>query len=183
MDNSFTETNGSSIWPYVIVGSAIGGAMGYLFVSDSGKRLRQRVTHPDQLADDLDGVRTFVENKARDVTDRVHGFIGRAKQSIDEGQRAYQHAGDEYRSRARRLETKNKDIASTVHQTVDRMSHTAAHIEQSVLDPICEMGALFRGIERGIRSLIGRTRERSLSSPDETTVVVDQRTFGEIRRY
>jgi len=179
MDNRFTETNGSSIWPYVIVGSAIGGAIGYLFVTESGKRIRHSVTHPDELAHDIDGVRSLVESKARIVTNKVHGVIGKAKQSIDEGQRAYQEAGQEYRLRANRLEAKNSQIASTVHATVDRMSNAAANIEQSVMDPICELGALARGIERGVRALIGKTGERTLRSAQEPAPLsMDQRVMG-----
>ena len=37
----------SNIWPYVIAGSAIGGAVGYLFMSESGRKIRHAVTHPD----------------------------------------------------------------------------------------------------------------------------------------
>jgi hypothetical protein len=159
MDNREMKTNGSSVWPYVIAGSAIGGAVGYLFMTESGKKIRHSITHPDELANNLDGARGFMEQKTRMVTDRVHGIIARAKRGIDDGQRAYQEAGQEFRSRASRIETKNNEIASGVHNTVDKMSRTAVTVEQSVLDPICEIGALYRGIERGVRSLLGKNKE------------------------
>src|SRR4051794_393647 len=96
------KRNGSNVVPYVIVGSAIGGAIGYLLTSESGKKIRHRVTHPDELTNDLDGARNFVEHKARIVTHKVHDVIDRAKQGIEEGQRGYQEAGQYYREQARK---------------------------------------------------------------------------------
>src|SRR5207244_5695048 len=83
------KTNGSSIWPYVIVGSAVGGAIGYLLTTESGRKIRRSVAHPDELADDLEQAREFIENKARTVTERVHGILNKAKLGIEEGERAY----------------------------------------------------------------------------------------------
>jgi gas vesicle protein len=141
------------MWPYVIVGSAIGGAVSYLFMTESGRKIRRAATRPDELTDTIEGARTFMERKARVVTDGVHKIINRAKRGIEEGQRSYQEAGERYRFRARQVESKNDKIASSVHNTVDKMSRTAVTVEHSVLGPICEMGALYRGIERGIRAL------------------------------
>ena len=42
--------NGSNIWPYVIVGSAVGGAVGYLFMTESGRRIRRTIANPEELA-------------------------------------------------------------------------------------------------------------------------------------
>src|SRR5262245_1045154 len=162
MDNRKTfARNGSSVWRYVIVGSAIGGAIGYLVKTDAGRKFRRTVTRPDELADNIDQARNFIERKARVVTDQAHRFMGKAKSSIEEGQYAYREAGQQYRTRARRIENKNKEITTGVHNTVDKMSRAAAGVEQSVLDPICEMAAMFRGFERGIKALLGKTRERS----------------------
>jgi gas vesicle protein len=162
MDTRNTETNGSSVWPYVIVGSAIGGAVGYLFMTESGRKIRRSMTHPDELADNLDELRTFVDRKAKFLTDQVHGFMGKAKRSIEEGQYAYREAGQQYRSRVRAIENKNHEITSNVHNAVDNVARTAVTVEESVLDPVCEMGALYRGIERGIRALLNKTSERAL---------------------
>ena len=156
------KTKGSNVWPYVIAGSAIGGAVGYLFMTESGRKFRHVVTHPDELASNLDEARSFVERKARVVTDQVHGVIDKARQSIAEGERGYQEAGEQYRSQVRRIENKNNEIASGVHNTVDEMTRTASTIEGSVLDPICEMGAVVRGVERGIRSLFGKPGRRQM---------------------
>jgi gas vesicle protein len=156
-----TKTNGSSVWPYVIAGSAIGGAVGYLFMTESGRKIRRSVTHPDELADNLDELRNFVDRKAKYITDHVHGFMGKAKRSIEEGQYAYREASQQYRSRVREIETKNNEITSNVHQAVDNMSRTAVTVEESVLDPVVELGALYRGIERAVRALLNKTGERS----------------------
>jgi len=160
-DRKIFRRNGSNVWPYILVGSAIGGAVGYLLKSESGRKIRRSVAHPDELADNVDQARNFIERNARVVTDQVHRFMGKAKSSIEEGQYAYREAGQQYRTRARRIENKNREITADVHDTVDKMSQAAAGVEQSILDPICEMGAMFRGFERGIKALLGKTRERS----------------------
>ena len=157
-----TKRNGSQVWPYVIVGSAIGGAVGYLFMTESGRKIRHTMTHPDELADNLDELRNFVDRKAKYITDHVHGFMGKAKKSIEEGQYAYREANQQYRSRVRQIESKNDEITSNVHHAVDNVARSAVTVEESVLDPVCEMGALYRGIERGIRALLNKTGERTL---------------------
>jgi len=149
-DRKIFRRNGSNVWPYILVGSAIGGAVGYLLKSESGRKIRRSVAHPDELADNVDQARNFIERNARVVTDQVHRFMGKAKSSIEEGQYAYREAGQEYRTRARRIENKNREITADVHDSVDKMSSAAASVEQSILDPICELGAMFRGFERGI---------------------------------
>jgi len=160
-DRKIFRRNGSNVWPYILVGSAIGGAVGYLLKSESGRKIRRSVAHPDELADNVDQARNFIERNARVVTDQVHRFMGKAKSSIEVGQYAYREAGQEYRTRARRIENKNREITADVHDTVDKISGAAAGVEQSILDPICEMGAMFRGFERGIKALLGKARERS----------------------
>jgi hypothetical protein len=156
------KRNGSSLWPYVIVGSAVGGAVVYLWRTESCRKIRYSLTHPDELTDNLEEARSFVEQKARVVTGQVHEWIQTAKRSIDEGERAYHEAEQGYRSRARRLESKNNEIASKVHSTVDKMNRTAVTIEESVLDPFCEIGALVQGVQRGIRALFGKTDRRKV---------------------
>src|SRR5262245_14124217 len=158
MDNRMFKRNGSNVWPYVIVGSAIGGAVGYLFMTESGRKIRRSVTHPDEMANNLEDARKFIEQKARVVTDHVHNVIGKARHGIEEGERAYREAGQQYRSQVvGTIEHKSHEITSGVHNTVDKVSRTATTIEQNVLDPICEIGALARGVERGIRALFGKS--------------------------
>jgi gas vesicle protein len=149
------KTSGSNVWPYVIAGSAIGGVVGYLFMSESGRKIRHSVTHPDELAGNLDEARTFIESKTRMVTDQVHSVLQKAKQGIEEGERAYHEAEERFQTRVRELQGRSGDVATNVHKTVDNVKSTAVTIEHDLLDPIVELGALYRGIERGIRSVFG----------------------------
>jgi hypothetical protein len=143
------------MWPYVIAGSVIGGAVGYLLLTESGRKVRHAVTHPDELADNIEDARSFIESQARMVTGQVRSVIDRARIGLDEGQRAYREAEQSYTSQMRQIEGKNNEIASTVHKTVDKVTRTAYTVEESVLDPIFELGALYRGFERGIRAVFG----------------------------
>jgi hypothetical protein len=172
-----TKTNSSSVLPYVLVGSAIGGAVGYLLVTESGRKIRRRMTHPNELAVDLELAGNFLERQAGVVTDWIHGFIGKAKRSIEEGEYAYHEAGQQYRLKAQRVESKNSEITAVVHETVDSMSNTALTVGQSVLNPIVEIGALYRGFDRGIRLLFGKTGDRT---PHEGPVPMhpDRRVMG-----
>ena len=150
-----TQRNASNVWPYVIAGSAIGGAVGYLLLTESGRKVRRAVTHPDELADTIESARCVIESQAKKVTGQVRSVIDKAKAGLDEGQRAFREAEQGYVSQLRQLEGKNNEIASTVHKTVDNVSRTAYTVEESVLDPIFELGALYRGFERGIRAVFG----------------------------
>src|SRR5438445_11517656 len=98
------------------------------------------------------------------VTSQVLGAMDKAKQGLEEGQRAYGSAEQNYQSQLRRLEGKNNEIASTVHKTVDNVNRTAYTVEQSVLDPLFELSALYRGFERGIRTLIDHKPKGHVSS-------------------
>jgi gas vesicle protein len=154
------QRNASNVWPYVIVGSAIGGVVGYLLLSESGRKVRHAVTHPDELADSIEEARSFIESQAKMVTGQVRSVIDKAKSGLDEGQRAYHEAEQNYMSQLRQIEGKNNEIASTVHKTVDNVSRTAYTVEESVLDPIFELGALYRGFERGIRAILGSAKDQ-----------------------
>jgi hypothetical protein len=169
------KQTGSNIWPYVAVGSAIGGAIGYLFMTEPGRKIRHSITHPDELADDIQDVRDFVERKARVVTDQVHQVLDKAKSSIDAGERAYREAEINFQGQVRQVEGKSNEIASSVHHTVDNVKSTAVTLEKSVLDPLFELGALYKGIERGVRTLIGKD---SRSSHGPTPIYRDSRIMG-----
>jgi hypothetical protein len=160
-----TKRNASNVWAYVIAGSAVGGAVGYLFMTESGRKIRRTVTHPDELASNVEQAGAFLQQKARLVTEQIHGVISKTKFSMDEGERAYRDAGEHYRAQFRRVETKNGEIAASVHNAVDRMSQAAVGLEQSVLEPMIEIGALYRGVEKGIRTLLGTTSAAEHNGP------------------
>ena len=143
------KRNSPYAWPYVIAGSVIGGAVGYLFMTEPGRKFRRGLTHPDEMADNIENARTFVQNKTQMLTDQVHNVLQKAKHGIEEGQRAYEEAGHRFHSRTHEFHGK----------TVENMNRTAVTIEQDVLHPICELGALFRGIEHGFRTVLGKERK------------------------
>ena len=156
------KTNSSRPWPLIIAGSAIGGAVGYLFLTESGRRMRRSMRNPNDMAAGIDDARDFMERKTRFVTGRIHDILDKARNGIEQGQRAYKEAGKDYRSRTHEVEAKNEELTSGVHDTVERMSRSAVRMEHSVLDPLCEMGALYRGIEQGIRALFDKPSKRNL---------------------
>jgi gas vesicle protein len=148
------RSNASNIWPYVLAGSAIGGAVGYLLSTESGRKVRRAVANPDEMADNIDDVRMFVERKARVITGRVRTVLDRAKDGMEAGQRAFDEANQGYRSNKQRIQGKNDRIAETVHKNVDNLSRTANAVEESLLDPLYEVGALYRGVRRGVETVL-----------------------------
>ena len=148
------RSNASNIWPYVLAGSAIGGAVGYLFMTESGRKVRRAIANPDEMADDIDEARMFVERKARVITGRVRTVLDTAKEGMEAGQRAFDEACQGYRSNKQRIQGKNDQIAETVHKNVDNLSRTAIAVEESLLDPLYEVGALYRGVRRGVETVL-----------------------------
>jgi hypothetical protein len=138
----------SRVWLFVIAGSAIGGAAGYLLGSGSGRKIRHALTHPDELADNIEDARKFLETKSRKVSDRVHNILEKAKHGIEEGERTYREAGQRIHSRTHKFQGK----------TVENINRTAVKIEREVVHPLGELGALYRGVEGGIRKVLGKDR-------------------------
>ena len=153
--NIHLERNSSSVWPYVVAASVIGGAAGYLFATESGRKVRHAVTHPDELADDIEQARTFLETKSQRVTHQVHNILQKARHSIEEGQRTYDESGERYKSRVHEVHG----------NTVQSLNRAAGTIERDILHRICELGALYRGIERSLRTALGKKR-----TTDERTI-------------
>jgi len=157
------RSNASNIWPYVLAGSAIGGAVGYLLGTESGRKVRHALANPDEVADNIDDVRMLVERKARVITGRVRTILDKAKEGMEAGQRAFEDASQSYRSSMQRILGKNDQIASTVHKNVDNLNRTANAVEASLLDPLYEVGALVRGIQRGVQTVLrGEERQPTL---------------------
>src|SRR5687767_7408710 len=121
-------TNNSRKLPYIIVGSAVGGAIAYLFVSQSGTRLRRSLVQngAKALPEKIEGARDFLERKSKVVTDQVRDVMNRAKESIEVGQQSYHEAEKKFQSQVRNIQSRNNDIASNVHKTVDELSNTAS---------------------------------------------------------
>jgi len=158
------RTNASKAWPYILAGSAIGGAVGYLLTTESGRKVRHALANPDEMADNIDDVRTFVERKARVVTGRVRTVLDKAKEGMEAGQRAFDEANQGYRSNMQRIQGKSDQIAETVHKNVENLKGTANAVEESLLDPLYEVGAVYRGIQRGVQTVL-RGPEEEESTP------------------
>jgi len=157
--NMNTKTNSPHAWPYVIAGSIIGGALGYLYVTETGQKVRRSVTHPDEMAGNIEDAGTYLQSKTRMVTDQLHNVLQKAKHGIDEGQSAYEEAGQRLHSRTHEFHGK----------TVENVNRTAVAIEQDVVHPLVELGAVLRGIQHGIRTVLGGERKtyRGEDVPDE----------------
>ena len=63
--NMNTKTNSPHAWPYVIAGSIIGGALGYLYVTETGQKVRRSVTHPDEMAGNIEDAQCSAKSEAR----------------------------------------------------------------------------------------------------------------------
>src|SRR5262249_5709101 len=148
--------NSSNVWPYVVAASAIGEAAGYLFATESGRKIRHAVTHPDELADDIEQARTFLETKSRRMADQVHNILQKARHSFEEGQRTYDESGQRYKSRVHEVHGK----------TVETLNRTAITIEKDIMHRICELGALYRGIERSLRMVLSNERKTERLAAD-----------------
>lgn len=150
------KRNTSDLWPYLVIGSAVGGAVSYLFMTESGRRVRRSLAHPEDLPEKMEDARIYVERRTRMAVRQLQDILDRAKNGMEAGQRAFDEADARYRSQLRQIENKNEEIASTVHQAVDDLNKTAYTFEESVLEPIYELSALYRGIECGLRTAFGR---------------------------
>jgi hypothetical protein len=145
------------VWPYIIVGSAIGAAAGYLFVTESGRQVRHTIVRPDELASRIEELRNFIEDKACIVTNQIHAVVNKAKKGIEEGERAYRETGQRFHSGPlRKIEDQSNAFVTDAHKAVDNIGRTAATVEHSVVDPIFELGALLKGLEHGVRALLGK---------------------------
>jgi gas vesicle protein len=169
------KSSKSKMVPYVIAGSAVGGVVGYLFMTESGRQVRRNI-NPSQLPQKIDSARGFIESKSRTLTNQIRTVLDRAKESVQVGQDAYQQASESYRSNLRTFKGKNMGIAANVHQTVDKLAGTADTVEENLLDPLYEVGALYRAVERGIRSFFNR--QSSVPQSTVAPMYTNERIMG-----
>src|SRR5947207_507982 len=119
------KSNASNVWPYVLAGSAIGGTVGFLFMTAAGKKVRHALANPDEMADGLDDARVHIERKAKQFTGQIRTVLDKAKEGMAAGQRAFNEAEESYHSYMGKIEGKNNQIASGVHRTIDNLTKTA----------------------------------------------------------
>jgi hypothetical protein len=143
----------NSKFPYILAGSAIGGAIGYFVMTDSGRRFLRSARNMDShgLRSQLEGTRECVERAGQTVTDRVHDVLDRAKQSIEVGRQAYADSEMELRTQPTWLKGKSDRVASSIHETVDGLNETVSSVESSVREPFYELAALAKAFSRGAK--------------------------------
>jgi len=147
--------NESSKMPYLLV--AVGGAVGYFFFTNSGRRLRDSMLNMESSAvipDKIEDARRFVEKHGRDVGYRVREVVDHLKVSIDEGKRTFDQSGERLERRMEKLSQGNNEVVANVHRAIDNLNSTILEVERSVLEPIYEVGSIVQGVQSGVRRLI-----------------------------
>jgi hypothetical protein len=174
-------TNSNNKLPFVLAASAIGGAAGYLFFTDSGKHVldsvkRFRLETTASLPDKIEHARQLVEKRGEDVTSKVRGVVDRIKESIDAGQLAYTAAEMSNQVELRRLQNSNQEVMANLHRAVDNLGRLMNTAQEAVMSPVLEVGALAKGVSGGVRHLARRASPENEN--DRTYYRDEQRLMG-----
>lgn len=178
-----------SKWPLIVAGTAVGGFVGYLFLTESGRRTRTSLKNFDAntIPNKLDQLRSIIDNKGGSVTGKVQGVLDQAKGmvtqhrdtflgSVSEGRRAYDQAGNDFHNQVRSLESKNQEITNAIHRSVDSLMQTVLSFQQNIINPLIEIGSLAKGVDRGVRNLIGEYRPKHETQANP----LENRDFGNV---
>ena len=152
---------------YVVAGSVFGGTLGYLLLTDSGRKTMRSIRNFDMstIPDKVEEIHDVIERRSLEFNRRVQAARERITNSIDEGKRAYQDAGDGYLAQAQRVETRHNEIAANLHRSVDELNRTVTTVEKSVLSGMFHVGSLVRAIQSGLKRLTsGEASEPRLTS-------------------
>lgn len=152
--------------PYVIAGTAIGGAIGYLTLIRSGKETAKllRQSCSGAARESVDGLARTVEKWSSNVSLHLEDAQDRVWESIEEGCEAYEVAEAEFCSQLVEIERYNRKIAAGTRQMVDNLLEGAYKIEKSVLIPFFQARSLVRAFRHGWRVLSTADRsERSVA--------------------
>jgi len=159
--------NDSNKMPLLLAAGAIGGAVGYVLFTDSGKQFfnkmqRLRAEKTAGIPDQIEKARRFVETRGQNFTGRVRGAAERLKASVEAGQRAYEDAGLQVQTQVQSLHESNDQVVGNLHRAVDSLGKLFQSVQETMLDPLYEMGSIFRGLDRGVRHLAsGKSTEAS----------------------
>jgi gas vesicle protein len=148
--------------PYFLAAGAIGGAVGYLFFTDSGKNVidkisRLRVEKSAKIAEKIEDARMFIADKGKDVTSVLHHTVDRVKGSIAAGHHAYGEAGDVFHGRVEKVHRNNAEVVGNLHRAVDNIGKLMQTVQDTFLEPLFEVGAFARGVDRGVRELVNNS--------------------------
>jgi hypothetical protein len=180
-----------SKWPFIVAGTAVGGVVGYLFLTDSGRRARTSLRSFDAntIPNKLEQLRSMIDNRGGSVTGKVQGVLDQAKGMvtqhrdsflgcISEGRRAYDQAGTDFHDKVRTLETKNQEITAGIHRSVDSLMQTVLSFQQNIINPLIEFGSLAKGVEKSVRSLVNEYRPKDQTPQNQN--LNENRDFGNV---
>jgi len=155
---------------YVVAGSLIGGAVGYLFLTESGRKARRslRDFDPKTIPNKLEDLRGAIERGGRDVTRRVETARHRVLDSFEAGRRAYVSSDTRMESQLRRMESVNNEVLAGLHRGVDELGKTVYSFEKSILGTVYETLSLLQAVKQGVNTLTEGTSPQPLQPMTET---------------
>ena len=158
------HTKNSNKLPFLLAAGAVGGAVGYLFFTDSGRRkldtLSQgRIDVSGKFPEKIDRARRFVETNGRNVTSKVQDLVGRVKGAYEAGQRSYEDGLRSYQGQIDKLHRSNQEVIANLHRAVDNLGKLMETGQSTLIGPFHEAGALAQGVQGGVRSFLGHTEK------------------------
>jgi hypothetical protein len=155
---------------YVIAGSLIGGAVGYFFLTESGRKTMRSVRDfdPRMIPNKIEELRGAIERGGRDITRRVETARHRVLDSFETGRQAYVSADTRMESQLRRLESVNSEVVGGIHRAVDELGKTIYSLEKSVVAPVYETLSLVEAVKRGVNALKEGSSPQPLQPMSET---------------
>jgi gas vesicle protein len=167
----------SSKVPYVIVGSAIGGAAAYFLFTESGRRVAASVRNMDSttIPEKMEKLRGVIDRRAQEVSNRVEHIRGRFNESVDEGRRTYDESGQQFQTRLRQLEECNGRFVAGIHKSIDELNRTVYTFEKSIMRPVAQVLALAQAVQQGVRKMRSEPR---LDVRDNLDTMFDREHVG-----
>ena len=168
--------NDSNKLPYLLAAGAIGGAVGYLFLTESGQRVRQSIFNAETgsaIPDKIEEARSYVERRGKEAGDRLQSFVDRVKESVEEGRRVYERGSVDFQHRMDLMDRNGAQVVANVHHAIDRFNQTIHNVEASVLEPMYQAGAMAKAVDSGVRRLF----RRDLPQVNERTALTDPNTL------
>ncbi len=157
--------NNSNKMPYLVAAGAIGGAIGYLFFTDSGKKVvdkisQMRVEKTARIPEKIDELRNYIADRGRNVTGFLRNTVDQVKLSVEAGQQAFEDAGGMYKDQVERLHRSNAEVLGNLHKAVDNLGKLMETTQETFLEPLYELGAFARGVDRGVREMVENFGEK-----------------------
>jgi len=155
--------NDSTKMPYILAAGAIGGAVGFLFLTEKGRRVGDSIFKMETtsaIPDKIEEFRQFIEKRGTELGDRIRGVVDRVKVSVEEGKHVYEEGGLELRHRLDSLDRAGGEVVANIHRAIDNLNRTVRTVEQSILEPIYQAGVMFKAVDSGVRRMVeGSNRE------------------------